>query len=55
MFEGTEHPENANPVEEARLLLNKLLTAQERKRKEIDEQMAEEARHLTIFRPTTKD
>jgi len=39
--------ENANAVNEARLMLNKLLAAQECERKEIEEQMAEEARHFT--------
>ena len=38
--------ENAGSVDEARSTLSKLLTAQEHERKEIEEQIAEEARHL---------
>ena len=38
--------ENADMVNEARLMLNKLLAAQESERKEIEEQMAEEAHHF---------
>ena len=41
--------EKASPVDEARLMLNKLLTAQECERKEMEEQMAEKARHLNNF------
>ena len=37
---------NANLVDKARLMLDKLLAAQEREQKEIEEQMAEEARHF---------
>ena len=37
---------SANLMDEARLVLNKLLAAQECERKEIEEQMAEEAWHL---------
>ena len=40
---------NANSGDEARLMLNKLLAAQEHERKEIEEQMAEEARHFNEF------
>ena len=40
---------NTNMVNEARLILNKLLAAQERKRKENDEQMAKEASHFNEF------
>ena len=36
-------------MEEARSTLSKLLAAQEHERKEIEEQMAEEARHLLHF------
>ena len=39
----------ANLVDEARLMLNKLLATQERKRKDIEEQMAKEARHFNEF------
>jgi len=41
--------EKASPVDEARLILNKLLIAQEREWKEMEEQMVEEARHLNDF------
>ena len=41
--------EKANLVDEAWLMLNKLLAAQECERKEMEEQMAEEARHLIDF------
>jgi len=41
--------EKASLVDEARSMLNKLLTAQEYQRKEKEEQMAEEARHLHNF------
>ena len=41
--------EKTSLVDEARLMLNKLLTTQECKRKEIEEQMAEEAHHLHGF------
>jgi len=41
--------ENANPVDEAWLMLIKLLAAQERERKEIEKQMAEEARYFNEF------
>ena len=41
--------EKASPVDKAWLMLNKLLTAQESKRKEMEKQMAEEARHLIDF------
>ena len=41
--------EKASLVDEARLMLNKLLTAQECERKEMEEQMAEEARHFNEF------
>jgi len=41
--------EKASPVDEARLMFNKFLTAQEYERKEMEEQMAEEARHLNDF------
>ena len=40
---------NANTVNGTRLMLNKLLTDQERERKEIEEQMAEEACHFNEF------
>ena len=36
-------------MDEARLMLNKLLTAQECEQKEMEEQIAEEARHLNDF------
>jgi len=41
--------EKASPMDEARSMLNKLLTAQEHERKEMEEQMTEEARHLHNF------
>ena len=41
--------EKASPVDVARLMLNNLFTAQECERKEMEEQMAEEARHLNVF------
>jgi len=41
--------EDAGSIDEARTTLNKLLAAQEHKRKEIEEQIAEEARHLQHF------
>jgi len=41
--------EKASPVNEARSILNKLLCAQEYERKEMEEQMAKEARHLHNF------
>jgi len=41
--------EKASLVDEARLMLHKLLTAQECERKEMEEKMAEEARHLSDF------
>ena len=41
--------ENAGSMDEARSTLSKLLAAQEHERKEIEEQMAEEARHLQHF------
>jgi len=41
--------ENANLVDEAWLILNKLLAAQEREQKEIEDQMAEKARHFNEF------
>ena len=41
--------ENACSMDEARSTLSKLLAAQEYERKEIEEQMAEEARHLQHF------
>ena len=34
-------------MDEARLMLNKLLAAQEREQKEIEEQMAKETRHFS--------
>jgi len=40
---------NANLVDETRLMLYKLFVDQERERKEIKEQMAEEARHFNEF------
>ena len=49
MPEGTKDPEKASLMDEARLMLNKLLTAQEYERKEMEEQMAEEAHHLHNF------
>ena len=39
MLEGTKDPEKASPVDEARLMLNKLLAAQECERKEMEEKM----------------
>ena len=41
--------EKASLMDKARSMLNKLLTAQEHERKEMEEQMVEEARHLYIF------
>jgi len=41
--------EKTSPMDEARLMLNKLLTAQKCEKKEIEEQMIEEARHLHDF------
>ena len=41
--------ENAGSMDEARSTVSKLLAAQEHERKEIKEQMAEEARHLQHF------
>ena len=41
--------EKASPVDETRLMLNKLLIAQERERKEIKEQIVEETRDLNNF------
>ena len=54
MLEGTEDPRNANLVDEAWLILNKLLAAQECERKEIEEQMAEEACHFNEFQASYK-
>ena len=39
----------AKPVDEAWLMLNKLLATQECERKEMEEQMAEETHHLNDF------
>ena len=41
--------EKASPVDELWLILNKLLNAQECEWKEMEEQMAEEARHFNDF------
>ena len=41
--------ENAGSMDEARSVLSKLLAAQEYERKEIEEQIAEEAHHLQRF------
>ena len=41
--------ENAGLMEEAQSTLSKLLAAQEHEQKEMEEQMAEEARHLHNF------
>jgi len=41
--------EKASPVFEARLMLNKIHTTQECERKELEKQMAQEARHLNDF------
>ena len=41
--------EKASSMDEARSMLGKLLAAQENERKEIEEQMAEEARNLQHF------
>ena len=41
--------ENAGSVDEARTTLDKLLAAQEHEQKEMEEQIAEEARHLQHF------
>jgi len=41
--------EKANPLDEARLMLNKRLAAQECEQKKMEEQMAEEAHHLNDF------
>ena len=41
--------EKAILIDEVRSMLNKLLTAQEHERKEMAEQMAEEARHFHNF------
>ena len=41
--------ENAGSMDEARSTLSKFLAAQEHKRKEIEEQMAEEASHILHF------
>jgi len=41
-------------VDEARLMLNKLVIAKERERKEMKEQMAEEARHLNDLQASYK-
>ena len=41
--------EKASSMDEARSMLGKLLVAQEHERKEMEEQMAEEARHLHNF------
>jgi len=38
--------ENAGSIDEAQTILSKLLAAQEHERKEMEEQIAEEARHL---------
>ena len=46
--------EKAILMDEVRSMLNKLLTAQEHERKEMEEQMAEEARHLHN-KPATKN
>jgi len=46
--------EKASLVDKARLMLNKLLAAQECERKEIKEQMAEKARHLNDFQATNQ-
>ena len=40
---------NANLVNEAQLMLNKILAGQEYEWKEMEEQMGEEARHLNKF------
>ena len=55
MLEGTKTLKKANPVDEALLMLNKLLTAQECEQKEMEEQMAEEAHHLHTSRPAIKE
>ena len=41
--------EKVSPVDDARLVLNKLLATQECEWKEIEEQMAEKAHHLNDF------
>jgi len=41
--------EKVSPMDEARLTLYKLLTTQEHGRREMEEQMVEEARHLHNF------
>ena len=41
--------EKASPVNETRLMLNKLLATQECEQKEMEEQMAEETCHLNDF------
>ena len=41
--------EKVNLVDEARLMLNKFLAAQECEQKKMEEQMAEEAHHLNDF------
>jgi len=41
--------DKTSPVDKARLMLNKLLTAQEHERKEMEEQMVEEAHRLNDF------
>ena len=41
--------EKVSPMDKVRSTLNKLLTTQEHERKEMEEQMAEEARHLHNF------
>ena len=41
--------ENAGSVDEARITLSKLLTAQEHEQKEMEEQIAEETRYLQHF------
>ena len=41
--------ENAGSMDEAQSTLSKLLAAQEHEQKEIEEQMAKEARHLQRF------
>ena len=45
--------EKTSPVDETRLMLNKLLTAQECEKEEMEEQMAEEARYMLAQRPST--
>jgi len=47
--------EKASLVDKTRLMLNNLLTAQECERKKMEEQMAEEARHLNNFQASYQD